>query len=88
MEAKKLYADRKRDIDALLGLIGQEVTQHAEYARKEGGPNWAHCGDLGYVREHLMETLAFLANQDVEFVAETLDDIAAGREQANGKTTS
>lgn len=85
MEAKDLYTHRKRDIAALLDWISLEVDQHAEYAETEG-VDYGHCGDLGHVREKLIETLAFLAQRDEKDIEDALDDVAAGREQAERKT--
>jgi len=87
VEAKDLYENRRRDIAALLGWLDLEVDQHAAYAETEGGPNYAHAGDLGHVRERLIETLAFLAQRDGKDIKEALVDAAAGREQNEGKTT-
>jgi len=80
-EAKDVYTSRKRDVAALLDWISLEVDQHAEYAEKEG-LNWAHCGDLGHVREKLIETLAFLAQRDEQDIKDALADAAAGREES------
>ena len=79
MDAKTLYSSRRQDIAGLLDLIKLELEQHAEHAEKNDGPNYAEAGDLGHVRERLIQTLAFLAQQDEEFVKETLADVAAGR---------
>ena len=79
MEAKDVYTSRKRDIAALLDWISLEADRHAEYAEKEG-LTFAHAGDLGHVRERLIETLAFLAQRDDKSIEEALADAAAGRQ--------
>ena len=86
MDAKELYTSRKRDVAALLDWLELELGQHADYAEAEG-VDYGHCGDLGHVREKLIETLAFLAQRDEKDIEDALDDVAAGREQAEGKTT-
>jgi hypothetical protein len=81
MEARELYQSRRRDITALLDLIGQEVAHHAQYAEKEG-LHYGHTGDLQPVRERLVEALAQIAQRSEADVEAMLDDVAAGREQA------
>ncbi len=85
--AHRLYVSRKRDIAALLDWLSLEVDKAAEYAGKEGGPDYADAGDLGHVRRKLIETLSFLAQRDEKDIEEALDDAAAGREQAEGRAT-
>lgn len=80
-EAKDVYTSRKRDIAALLDWLELELDKHAEYAQKEG-LTLAHAGDLGHVREKLIETLAFLAQRDGQDIKEALADAAAGREES------
>lgn len=85
MDAKELYTRRKKDIAALLDWISLEVDQHAEWTMTDrgpgtDGPDYGDCGDLGHVRERLIQTLAFLAESDEEFIEEALNDAAAGRE--------
>ena len=81
MDAKTLYTDRKTDIAALLDWLELEVGKHADYAEQEG-LTYAHAGDLGHVRERLIEVLAFLAQRDEQDIEDALADAAAGREQA------
>ncbi len=57
--AAEAYAARKADIASLLDLIQQEVEVHAEEAAKDP-TNWGHAGDLGHIRQNLVETLQFL----------------------------
>jgi hypothetical protein len=94
MDAKELYMSRKRDVAALLDWLELELGHHADYAEAEG-VDYGHCGDLGHVRKKLVETLCFLAQRDEKDIEEALDDasreqprdVAAGREQADAKTT-
>ena len=87
MDARDTYIRRKEDIGALLDWISMELDEHAAHAEREGGPDWADAGDLAHVRNRLIETLAFVAQQDEDFVKEALADAAAGREQAARKTS-
>jgi hypothetical protein len=84
--AHTLYLDRKRDVAALLDWLELELQQHTAYAAKEG-INHAHAGDLGHVRQKLIETLSFLAQRDEKDIEEALDDAAAGREKAERRAT-
>ena len=81
MDAKTLYTGRKADIAALLDWISLEVDKHAEYAQREG-LHYGHAGDLGHVREQLIEVLAFLAQCDEHDIEKNLADAAAGREDS------
>jgi len=67
MDAKDVYTGRRRDIAALLNWISLEVEQHAAYAEKEG-VDFAHCGDLGHLKDLLVQALAFLAQQGEEAI--------------------
>ena len=84
--AHKTYVNMKRDVAGLLDWLELELQEHARHAAKEG-VNHGHAGDLGHVRRELIETLSFLAQRDEKDIEEALDDLAAGREQAEGRTT-
>jgi len=84
--ACRLYTSRKRDVAALIDWLELELGHHTEYAAKEGLSH-SHAGDLGHVRELLVQTLAFLAQRDEKDIEDALADAAAGREQAQGETT-
>ena len=72
MDAKELYTNRKRDIAALFDWLSLETDQHERYAKEEGGPTWAEAGDLGHVRELLVQTLAFLAQREEKDIEDAL----------------
>lgn len=78
--ATALYTERKRDMAAVLDWIGLEVDKHGEHARKEG-ITFGHAGDLGHLRELLVEALSFLAQRDVKDIEANLADAAIGRRQ-------
>jgi NTP pyrophosphatase (non-canonical NTP hydrolase) len=82
--AIEVYTSRKQDIETLLTWLRQEVQEHARYTKQEGGPDFGDAGDLGRVRELLIETLCFLAQRDEADVKKALADAAAGR-NAHGK---
>ena len=84
MEAGELYTTRKREIAALLDLIGQEIAHHEQYAEKDG-LHYGHAGDLQPVRERLVEALAQIAQRSEDDVWDMLDDVAAGMEQAEAR---
>jgi hypothetical protein len=72
-QATMLYVERLRDVEALLDMLKEEVTHHAEFARKEG-VDFGHAGDLGELRRQLIEALAFLAQQEPEDVERRLNE--------------
>jgi hypothetical protein len=72
-QATMLYVERLRDVEALLDMLKEEVAHHAEFARKEG-IDFGHCGDLGHMRQLLVEALAFLAQQEPEDVERRLNE--------------
>ena len=76
--AVQAYQRNRKDIGALVGLITQETRRHADFARKDG-MNWARVGDLAEVRRKLLETLAFLAQQDETFIEKRLATMRQGR---------
>ncbi len=84
--ACRLYTSRRHEVAALLDWLQLELDKHAEFAAKEG-VDYGTCGDLGHVREGLIETLSFLAQRDEKDIEEALDDAAAGREQAERSNT-
>jgi len=61
--AAQAYQARRRDVEKLLDMLKEEVAHHAEAAAREPG-NWGFAGDLGHVRELLVEVLSFLTEQD------------------------
>ena len=63
LSAETVYRSRRKDVDALLEMLKEEVAHHAEFAGKEPG-DWSLVGDLGHVRELLVEALSFLAQQE------------------------
>ena len=71
------HAEHCTDIGALLDLIGQEVTHHAEFTRNEG-LHWAHVGSVAHVRQMLVEALAFLAQQDEGDIEDHLVELRQG----------
>ena len=76
--ARETYDERRSEIAALLDTLGQEVNMHTEYAEKEG-LHWGHAGDLGHVKELLVQTLAFLAQRDEADIQDYLDDLKSTR---------
>ena len=72
-----VYARRRRDVVRLLDWLTAEVRKHEEYARMEG-VDFGHAGDLGHVRERLIETLAFLAQREEADIEGALAETEAG----------
>lgn len=79
--AAEMYAERQKDIGALMDLIGQEMKAHAEKAAKDP-KNWGYAGDLGRIREVMKEALMsllldrFVSEKLAEkFIEEHLDEM-------------
>jgi hypothetical protein len=73
--AKDAYQERRNEIAALLDTIGQELDVHARLMAEEGSRNWGRVGDLGRVKELLVETLAFISGRTEADIHEYLDDL-------------
>jgi len=73
----RLYADRLRDVDNLLGLIRAELDALADYNRADG-IDWSHAGSMGHIRERLVELLTTLIGDGNETDArERIEDTLA-----------
>jgi len=57
-----VYRQRRKEVAALLNLIGQAVKTHAEFAEKSV-LHWGHAGDLGRLKELLFEALGIVSQQ-------------------------
>lgn len=57
--AAERYADHRKDIGALLDLVGEELRVHAERAAAEP-EDWGYPGTLGHIREGLKGILKSL----------------------------
>ncbi|MCK4283688.1 MAG: hypothetical protein KAX44_05175 [Candidatus Brocadiae bacterium] len=72
LSAATVYRSRRRDVDRLLDMLREEVAHHAEYAATEPR-DWGFAGDMGHLRNLLIEALAFLAQQDRDDVERRLE---------------
>jgi hypothetical protein len=71
--ARERYEERRRDIDRILHWLTMELDAHR--AKFEDEPTaYAYAGDLGHVREKLIEMLAFLSNSDIEEIESVLSE--------------
>ena len=71
--ARELYDQRRRDIASVMDWIELELDKHKTNAK--GSPNdWGYPGDLGHVREKLIETLAFLSNGEPQAIEDLLSE--------------
>ena len=73
--ANDAYQARRNEIAALLDTLGQELDVHARLMCEEGGKNWGRVGDLGHVKELLIETLAFVSGREESDIHEYLNDL-------------
>ena len=71
--ASELYEQRREDIARVLDWIAIELDKH-ETAAKTSPGDWSNAGDLGHVREKLIETLAFLSNREAETIENLLGE--------------
>ena len=69
--AAEVYAERRRDIDRLLGWLGQELAKHAKQAKAEP-KDWSLSGDLYRVRRGMVELVAGLRGAEVEDIERLL----------------
>jgi hypothetical protein len=76
--AAQAYQRNQEDLGALLDALAQEVRMAADYAAKDG-MDWSKVGSLAEIRSKLVETLAFLAQQDEAFIEKRLADARQGR---------
>ena len=70
--AMDTYRRRAADNTALLGLLAVELNAHAEQTSAEC-VNWDRAGDIGHVRNELIETLMFISGRDRLDIEQHLD---------------
>ena len=71
--ARKLYDQRRQDIARVMDWIELELDKHKTNAK--ANPNdWGYPGDLGHVRENLIETLALLSNSEPQAIEDLLSE--------------
>lgn len=71
--AAETYAARRNDIARLMDVLQMELDKH-DAEQKADPRNWGHAGDLGKVREDLINLVGFMSNMDPEHVVSFLND--------------
>ena len=71
--ARELYDERRQDIARVMDWLELELDKHRTNA-KASPNNWGYPGDLGHVREKLIETLAFLSNSETQEIEDLLSE--------------
>jgi len=71
--ARELYDERHQDIARVMDWIELELDKHKTNA-KANAADWGYPGDLGHVREKLIETLAFLSNNEPQEIEDLLGE--------------
>jgi hypothetical protein len=71
--AAEMYASRRNDIARLLDVLQMELDKHVDRAKADAR-NWGLTGDLGKVREDLINLVGFMSGMDPEQVIEFLND--------------
>jgi hypothetical protein len=71
--AAETYAARSNDIARLMDVLQMELNKHAE-AAKADPKNWGRTGDLGMVRERMIELVASMSGMDRDNVEAFLAD--------------
>jgi hypothetical protein len=71
--ARELYDERREDIARVLDWLDMELDRHQTNA-KANPKDWGYAGDLGHVREKLIETLAFLSNRESKEIEDLLSE--------------
>ncbi len=71
--ARQTYDQHRQDIARVLDWLDLELDKHRVNAK--GRPDdWGYPGDLGHVREKLIETLAFLAGDTTQAINDLLTE--------------
>ena len=71
--ARELYDERREDIARVLDWLDMELDRHR--ARAKANPkDYGYPGDLGHAREKLIETLAFLSNNEPQEIEDLLSE--------------
>lgn len=71
--ASDLYNRRREDIGRVMDWIEIELGKH-QTAAQANPADWGYPGDLGHVREKLIQTLAFLSNREAEDIENLLGE--------------
>ncbi len=71
--AAETYAARRNDIARLMDVLQMELDKH-DAEQKTDPRNRGHAGDLGKVREDLINLVGFMSNMDPEHVVSFLND--------------
>jgi len=71
--ASELYDERRQDIARVMDWIELELDKHKTNA-KANPKDWGYAGDLGHVREKLIQTLAFLSNNEPQEIEDLLSE--------------
>ena len=66
--AQQAYEAAMADISNLMGWLECELEKAPETIQ------WPHVGNLNYIRQNLLETLAFKSGHDIESLKESLED--------------
>lgn len=61
--AARVYAQRTADVRRLIGILQGQMDRHAD-AAKADEKNWGFVGDIGYLREKLVEMTCFMGQMD------------------------
>ena len=71
--ARELYDERRQHIARVMDWIELELDKHKTNA-KANPTDWGYPGDLGHVREKLIEALAFLSNNEPQEIENLLGE--------------
>ncbi|MCE2968036.1 MAG: hypothetical protein ACK55O_01125 [Phycisphaerales bacterium] len=71
--AAQTYAARRNDIARLMDVLQMELDRH-DAEQKAEPKNWGHAGDLGKIREDLINLVGFISSQEPEEVEAFLND--------------
>ena len=67
------YAAKANDIARLIDVLQMELEKHQTLAKADA-KNWGRVGDLGQVREKLIEMISFLSGMEQEWIETFLAD--------------
>jgi hypothetical protein len=70
-DAQTEYAKRSSDVARLMDVLQMELDKHAD-AAKSDPKNWGRVGDLGKVRNDLIEMISFMSGFERKHIEEFL----------------
>ena len=71
--ARGAYLQKRSDIARVLDWLDLELERHGDDS-KQKPKDWSFAGDLGHVREKLIEVLSFLSGTETKAIEDLLEE--------------